>query len=59
MDINILIICITVIVGLVIVCSAAVSCAEKHMELNRPRSLAEAIGGMLPEGRGCADRHED
>jgi len=51
MNINILIICITVIIGLLIVCATALACTEKHAELHRPRSFAEILGGLpRPEG---------
>ena len=50
MNINILIICITVIIGLLIVSATALSCFEKHAELHRPRSVNEMLGFIRPEG---------
>ena len=54
MDVNVLIICITVIIGLLIACATILACVEKNAELHRPRSLAEVIGG-LPRGESGED----
>lgn len=55
MDVNILIICITVVVALFIVGATASACVEKVADLRRPRSLAEVIGGLLPPKDGDGD----
>lgn len=43
MDVNVLIVCITVVVCLLIIGATALACFEKHAELNRPRRLAEFL----------------
>lgn len=58
MNINILIICITVIIGLLIVSATALSCFEKHAETHKPRSFAEILGG-LPIHAKQEERDED
>ena len=54
MDVNVLIICITVVIGLLIAGATTLACVEKNAELHRPRSFAEIIGG-LPSGESGED----
>lgn len=51
MDINVLTICITAVVCLLVIGATTLACFEKYAEMHRPRSLAEVLGGLpRPEG---------
>ncbi len=58
-DINILVICITVIICAILAAAVLFAAIDKHAETHRPRTLAELLGASSTSEDGMKGVHED